>query len=316
MKNNQNHFKSDATFSSEYEFLTRFNPFALDDKCRSFKKTLPDGFIETITGEASSKGSLVSPDFNFEINSFDVVKLLDSNHYDFNQILNLLKDIGSSSWNKATIKELMSIYGTEAFGLYLPFHNYYACKWGIYLFPEIINNHVDHLYEKFKNDGYELDQLRVMYFFAVYRHELFHYQTERYATKLELITHQAHYKGLANIDAQVRNSEHWLEEALAEATVLDSILVSNRSGMGIEKIREVYKYDLKDMPPGYRDYECEKYGGHHDAQNYFASQIKEMKVNPAFILTDLFNVKGEFSSNDLDVPVYFVTGFKNIERKQ
>ena len=74
-----------------------------------------------------------------------------------------------------------------------------------------------------------------MYFFAFYHHELFHYQTERFATKLELITYQAHYKGLANIDAQLRNSEDWLEEALAEATVLDGILVSNRSKMRIEK---------------------------------------------------------------------------------
>jgi hypothetical protein len=316
MKNNQNHFRSSVTFSSEYEFLSRFNPFALDNKCRSFRKTLPNGFIETITGEASMHNPIVFPDFNFDIDSFDVIKLLDSNHYDFNQILNLLKNIGSSSWNEATIHELMSIYGTETFGLYLPFHNYYACKWGIYLFPEIMNNHVDHLYEKFKNDGYELDQLRVMYFFAIYRHELFHYQTERFATKLELITHQAHYKGLANIDAQVRNSEDWLEEALAEATVLDSILVSNRSKMGIEKIRKVYKHDLKQMPAGYRDYACEKFGGHHNAHNFFASQIKEMKVNPAFILTDLFNVKGEFSINDHDVPLYIVTGFNNIQRLQ
>ena len=70
------------------------------------------------------------------------------------------------------------------------------------------------------------------------------------------------------------------------------------------------------MPAGYRDDACEKFGGHRNAHNYFASQIKEKKVNPAFILTDLFNVKGEFSSNDLDVPVYFVAGFKKIERKQ
>ena len=168
----------------------------------------------------------------------------------------------------------------------------------IYMFPEIINNHVDHLYERFKNEGYELNQLRVMYFFAVYRHELFHYQTERFATKLELITHQAHYKGLANINAQVCNSENFLEEALAEATVLDSILVSNRSEMDIEKIRKVYKYDLANMPAGYRDYACEKYGGHHKAHNIFASQIKEMKVNPAFILPDLFTVKGSKESNN------------------
>jgi hypothetical protein len=84
--------------------------------------------------------------------------------------------------------------------------------------------------------------------------------------------------------------------------------------MGIQKIREVFKYVLKRMPAGYSDYGCKKYGGLNKAHLYFASQIKEMRAIPGFILPELFTVKGEFGSRDLSVPLYFVTGFKGIER--
>jgi hypothetical protein len=182
------------------------------------------------------------------------------------------------------------------------------------MFPEIIFSHAIGLYEIFKPKGHTRDQFLLMYFYANYRHELFHYQTERYATKLELITHQPHYRSLDMIRDQVKNTEDWLEEALAEACVLNSILVSNRSKMHINLIREVYKFDLQSMPSGYRDYACNKFGGPAKAQLLFASQIKEMKIIPGFTLPKLFTVEGEFSSNDFSVPLYLVSGFSKILR--
>lgn len=310
---NRSLYATEVTFSDEFIFLKKFNPYALEDKCNTIDQLLPLDFLKTLSGENETLLT-DSGAKQLKIRSLDSKFLLDVKNYDFFELYNELKLIGGERWAEPISEKMLTRLGTEAFGMYLPFHNYHNCHWGIFLFPELIYQHALWLYDNFKSAEFELKEILIMYFFAVYRSLLFHYQTERYATKLELITHQSHYKILSRINEEVRNSENWLQVALASATILDSILVSNRSKMDIKRIREIYEYDLKRMPAGYRDYKCEKYDGYHKAQEHFASQIKEMKVLPGFRLPELFTIKGEFGSNDLSVPLYFVTGFNGIVR--
>ncbi|NVO21229.1 MAG: hypothetical protein HXX13_16120 [Bacteroidetes bacterium] len=317
MKNHWSFYKAETTFRPEYAYLNKYIPHALDNQCarrQSFQTLLPEGFIDSIVPWTENLDTIspVSPELHIE--QINTSLLLDTEIYDANKLIEFLDKIGSSDLDPQAIRNLVSLYGTEAFGLYLPFHYYHNCDWGIYLFPEILKKHAEDLFEYFKTDKYTREETLLMYFFAVYRHELYHYQTERYATKLELTTHRSHYKALAEIDKEVHHSPNWLSEALAEATVLNSLLVSNRSHMPLQRIQKVYSWDLQNMPSGYRDHACESYGGPNKAQLYFASQIKEMKVKPESILPDLFTVKGEFSSNDRDVPLYVVTGFNKIRR--
>jgi hypothetical protein len=316
MRNIESYYRTDETFTQEFDFLRHFNPYALDDKCKSFDQILPDGFLQTIPNETNLIGTISPVSYHFDIQLINSTKLLNLKNYDFNNLLHVLENIGKTDWDESVTNQLMIQFGSEAFGMYLPFHNYHNCRWGIYLFPEIIIGHAHSLFDFFKSENYSFNEILIMYFFAVYRHELFHYQTERYATKLELITHQPHYRSLDIIREQVKNSEDWLEEALAEATVLDSLLLANRSHMSMDRIRRVYKHDLERMPSGYRDYKCNKYKGHHQAHLHFASQIKEMKTIPGFKLPELFTIKGEFASNDFSVPLYFVTGFNKITRQR
>ncbi len=149
---------------------------------------------------------------------------------------------------------------------------------------------------------------------AVYRHELFHYETERFATKLELTTHHPHYINLGEINKQVAFTKDWLEEALAESAVLSSRLIKNRTKIDSKLFRKIYEYDLRFMPPGYADYACTSYGGPYRAHTYFAGQIIEMMRHPTIEPTDMLTIKNEFSSDDYAVPLYLVTGFNNIRR--
>jgi hypothetical protein len=101
---------------------------------------------------------------------------------------------------------------------------------------------------------------------------------------------------------------------LAEASVLNSRLIKNRTGIDSKVLREIYEYDLKFMPPGYRDYACKYYGGPDEAHKYFAAQLIEMNHKPQTRSTEMHTVKSEFSSDDFAVPLYFVTGFNNVYR--
>ena len=67
-------------------------------------------------------------------------------------------------------------------------------------------------------------------FCAVYRHELFHYHVERFATRLEVLYRHPTYRPyVEDVRHKVAGTSRWLEEALAQAVVLNSSLVSKRS---------------------------------------------------------------------------------------
>ncbi|WP_439879880.1 hypothetical protein ACSX1A_11965 [Pontibacter sp. MBLB2868] len=238
----------------------------------------------------------------------------------YNIALELGVDFKIKTGSKSSdgLANLVAEFGRDAFGCYLPMHAFYnspKTPWGIYLFPEIIAERARFLYKN-KPCGLTPEEHYILYFYAVYRHEQFHFQTERFATKLEVGFKQAFYKPYREyVYKALRYSEHWLEEALAEGAVVDGILVSNRTKIDKSTIREIYQYDLQFMPPGYKDYHCNFYGGRPKAHQVFSSQI--INANPDFYekTTALVSVKGEFSADDRQVPVYIVTGLENQIRK-
>jgi hypothetical protein len=292
----------------EKEFLIRHIPNAISDSCDyDFINNLPTGFLTELYG------ALNDIKLNIDITPFDIESIFPKTENNINegyfQIADFLDQKGQSD---VEINQLIMSFGRDAFGMYLPFHYYDKC-WGIYLFKEIIESRVEFLHTIFKSK-ISLKELKQFYYYAVYRHELFHYQVERFATKAELITKNSTYKPSRDLFKHVRNTEHWLEEALAENSVLHSRLVTNRTGIPSQLLYEIYIRDLQDMPPGYKDYHCRAYGGPVKAHKVLATQIVENKLDPNAILPQLVSIKNEFIALDKNVPTYLVTGFKNLKR--
>lgn len=213
------------------------------------------------------------------------------------------------------LANLTAELGHEAFGMYLPMHYFYNSKktpWGIYLFPELIIAQADKLHKELGNSiGLTKEKVRFAYGYAVYRHEMFHHQVERFATKLEIWNKEAIYDNyMTKVNWMTRNSEEWLEEALAEDSVLSSLHVINKASIDGKKFKELYKYDLKSMPAGYRDYDCKIYGGPSNARRLFTSQIALTKKNIPFkeYATSIGTVNNNENSLKFgNVPIYMVS---------
>lgn len=259
-----------------------------------------DEFIETI-GIAENEPEIIS---------------WDDNEVKFENLFEALVEIYHSNGEEipeVTLSALIGELGREAFGMYLPMHYYFESKktpWGIYLFPDTIIPWAKNLYKaKGKSLGLSLKQVAYAFTYAVFRHELFHHQVERFSTKHEILTNQVNYKTYGNnVNWPTRNSEDWLEEALAEATVLNSVHVFRNIKIKPRTFRELYEFDLKRMPAGYRDYHCKKHGGIEKAHQLFASQIIQCRINPMpTISTTMCTVSAnEFSVSWKKVPIYMV----------
>jgi len=106
----------------------------------------------------------------------------------------------------------------------------------------------------------------------------------------------------------VTNSKHWLEEALAESSVVRSRYVSNKNkGVKAKHITAMYEWHLKMMPPGYSDYECRAYGGPDEAHKYFVSQLREVKRTPEAILPKSMTIRSLNLHDFSSVPTYWVS---------
>jgi hypothetical protein len=273
----------------------------ITDGCQvDFAKNLPEGYIQILIGD-TIKGGLF-----LDVENVDIETLFEIN----NPFQNGENIDGRSKTSEGTadlIKRLIQSFGRDAFGMYLPFHFYNHC-WGIYLFKEILDARIDFLYTLFA-EKISKDDLGRFYYYAVYRHELFHYQVERYATKIEFVTNRCIYKPSRYLFKSVEYTEDWLEEALAENSVINSRLITNRTSIASKLIKEIYKRDLEDMPPGYKHYDCKKHKGPTNAHRKLASQIAETSLTPLSHYPSMFSVKNEFLALDKNVPTYLVKGF-------
>jgi len=210
-------------------------------------------------------------------------------------------------------------FNDDCYACYLPMHAFFrsrATPWGIYMFQNLIFERAAELYRIFKED---ITKAKCLHFFwmSVYRHELYHYQIERYATKFEIAIQKPFYKPyVENVRYKVQGTRHWLEEALAEASVLKSSLITHRTNIKKGLLKSIYEYDLQFAGPGYKDYKCEYYGGPEKANLYLGAQILTGKREPSHEITEFISPKYEYSSNDKAVPGYAIISKYDIERFQ
>ena len=310
--------KSIYTFSDEFNFFLDNIPSAIEN--HDFKKIpIPDDMALELFGDLEFNSSIeYIEDFNDflnQFNNYDNVREFDSPmFFDSQNSLQSQQNLRRSKFQK-----LIDDYGRDLFGMYLPFHYYYESgKWGIYLFVDVINDRAYELYKQQHNffkqsDFLTLNEIKKLYYYAVYRHEFFHYQTEIYTTRAEILSQKPLYINYNRyVKKYVKNSPDWLEEALAESSVLSSRLVTKITKISSKSLKALYEYDLKFMPPGYRDYKCIKYGGALGAHIHLASQILQTKVNPSFLVPENHTIKKDFLHDYKEVPIYLVRFNKKI----
>ena len=295
--------------AEEINFLKTLLPGSIQDHCKhAIIKNLPEGFLDALGHQ---------PEWNnpqdLDVQEFDMEAFMEPDREsDLNQISMPDNNLPDADYD---LEKVMAQFGKDAFGLYLPFHFFGKC-WGIYLFKELIEMRVSRLLILFAHKKISPANFKRLYYYAIYRHELFHYQVERYCTKLELSLKKEIYYPRIEVFQKVRLTADWLEEALAEDAVLQSRMVPNRTKIKHKTIQEIYKRDLEDMPPGYRDYHCKTHGGPKEAHRKFASQLLETSLKPAHILPPLLSIKTEYNSIDREVPTYLVSGFSKIIRQK
>ena len=193
--------KDDLLIRTAKDFLAQYVQGSISDACSdNIGNNLPPNFLDTLYNNDLVK------DLKLEVNPFNVENLFPREQesqtisYDQPDLI-----FGRAEYEELPISGLIENFGKDAFGMYLPFHYYDRC-WGIYLFKEIIESRILTLHSLF-NQKISLPELRQLYYYAIYRHELFHYQVERFSTKIELITKKQVYRTSRILFKQVRNSE-------------------------------------------------------------------------------------------------------------
>ena len=199
-------------------------------------------------------------------------------------------------------------------------HFYYNSRktpWGIYLFPQLLFEQANKLHKIFgPKFGISQKDMQYAYTYAVYRHEMFHHQVERFATKYEILKNEVIYrKYKASVYNYTKHSKDWLEEALAEATVLKSVHVHRNISLKPKQFKAIYEHDLKSMPPGYRDYECWKFGGPEDAHKLLASQIIQADpyAKPSSAICTVTANENKIKFNNIPLYTVIIKGLERVD---
>ncbi|HOF40708.1 MAG TPA: hypothetical protein PLD73_11585 [Candidatus Hydrogenedentes bacterium] len=218
------------------------------------------------------------------------------------------RQLGEGNSRLLNLANLTERFGTEAFGAYLPWHAFAKSRrtpWGMYLFLDLLLAWAASLYDKWPASKPTFLYVLRLVIQIVYRHELFHYHVERFSTRHEIMIRQPVYRPYTEkVIPAVARTEHWLEEALAQAVVLNSRLVTNRAGMQIAALQKLLVPEFKCFPAGYCHFECLAYGGPDIAHRVFASQILTATTSRESFVTDIAVPKTEYSDDDKKVPGY------------
>lgn len=95
-----------------------------------------------------------------------------------------------------TLDSELRQFGGEFLGMYVSMHSSYQDEkipWGIYLFPEVIKACADRLFNNPSLPRKSQSTYRKLLLLSVFRHELFHFQVERFTTILEITSKRALY---------------------------------------------------------------------------------------------------------------------------
>src|SRR5262249_52450709 len=130
---------------------------------------------------------------------------------------------------------------------------------------------------------------------------------ERFAIRQEVIQRKPIYRPYVSIvRTQVACTRDWLEEALAQAVVLESTLLRNRAGFPKKAIKKILILEFEKFPPGYRDFDCPTYSGPAMAHKYLGAQIARGEFTPQHLVTELATPLKEYSADSAGVPGYLV----------
>jgi len=214
--------------------------------------------------------------------------------------------------------------GMDAFGCYLPWHAYgqsTSTPWGMYFFIASLFDYAA-LFEREANAlGSPLrdtESIRLA-FWAVYRHELFHFHVEHAATRQEIIARRPIFRPyVEKVRAEVKHTHKWLEEALAQAVVIGSKLIRGQVAleMSASVRRRLFMSVFDQFPEGYRDYHCKLYGGPEKAHGLIGAQLYTAREVPGYSVTDIAKPKREYAVDRAKVPGYFVLSLTAISQFQ
>ena len=314
----QPRIKSEKTFGDEFNFLLRHVPGSLDSLQKDTIRDKLNKHFDYLVDTSGVKLTRLPRDFQKNLLKGDKVQ----------DIFRALLELPSMSMMHEetdytdtsaidTVRRLFFDRGTEALGFYLPMHQYFENKeygWGIYIFKDLLDIYIKWLYS-FYSKEVDWEEFESFFYTCIYRHLLFHFHTEHFATSHEVLFRKPFYlKYSHGIFDKHAYTEDWLEEALAEDAVLGSRLVQKRSTIDHELGQKIYRHHLSLMPAGYRDYECRKFRGPKEAHANLAAQIIHREdIDP--LPTSINTVKREYIKNDKMVPGYLVTGL-TIKRNQ
>jgi hypothetical protein len=210
---------------------------------------------------------------------------------------------------------LTANFGTDAFGTYCPWHafgNSTQTPWGIYMFFEKLLEWACALH----GSGQFLPKPKPpicsvfrLLWLLTYRHELFHFHVELYATRIESCVRRAVYRPyVEDVRVVVANTSKWWEEALAQAVVLKSTMVKRMLGIDSKYMNAHVVPYFRTFPEGYRHFECESVSGSSVAHRILSAQIAraQVSIHERDYNTGLSLSKDEYRTRDKSVPGYLV----------
>ena len=227
-------------------------------------------------------------------------------------VVEMLADARSRSEGAAHIAKAVDEFGTEAFATYLPWHIYALSDrtpWGMYFFLERLVEWAADLQRRARGHGLKLNDSQALRlaFFASYRHELFHFHVEAFCIRQEILSVRPVYRPYdRDVFRKTAHSHDWLEEALAQAVVLESTLVSNRLRLPKRAYRAFMEAEFDRFGAGYRAFRCQSLGGVQAGHQLLAAQIMSASTAPTREVTDLYTPKCEYRISANRTPGYIV----------
>lgn len=227
-------------------------------------------------------------------------------------VAEMLADARSRSEGATHIAEAVAEFGTEAFATYLPWHIYALSDrtpWGMYFFLEPLVEWAADLQRRARGHGLKPNDSQALRlaFFACYRHELFHFHVEAFCIRQEILSVRPVYRPYdRDVFRKTARSDEWLEEALAQAVVLESTLVSNRLRLPKKGYRAFMEAEFDRFGPGYRAFRCESLGGPQAGHQVLAAQIMSASTARSREVTNLYTPKCEYRISANRTPGYIV----------
>lgn len=236
---------------------------------------------------------------------------------DIEEELERLKS-GQRDGDGSKLRALTAQFGTEAFGTYCPWHAYGdspGTPWGVYMFLDKILEWACLLHASGKYLPEPKPPLISVFrqlWWLTYRHELFHFHVELFATRLESALRRPIYRPYVEfVRSRVARTEEWWEEALAQAVVIKSRMVKRALGIGAMEMKNYIVPYFRTFPEGYSRFECLNIpGGVAGAHRILSAQIARACITIPFEArnTAISLAKDENRTKDDSVPGYLVLG--------